>query len=145
MLSEIRHLHNADFPGHVCGNFYEYRGVGIFQDGARYRVDFATGNKWVSSLECAKREIDFALMKQSGRRPATKKQLDYITRLMGETYKSGYGRLTVFTASKLIDAIKVYKNPLFFGERAVDDSGMAFAYENLCSAEISAFGRTFTK
>ena len=70
----FKELHNTTFPGHVCGNFYEYRGVGIFKDGARYRVDFATGNKWVSSLEYAKREIDFALMNQPTRRvPGTKK------------------------------------------------------------------------
>lgn len=51
-------LHNTVFPGHVTRNMYEYRGVGIFQHGARYRIDFAMGNKWVSSLELAKRVID---------------------------------------------------------------------------------------
>ena len=51
-------LHNTDFPGHVTGNMYEYRGVGIFRYGDRYRIDFATGNKYGFSLEWAKRTID---------------------------------------------------------------------------------------
>ena len=60
-------LHNTTFPGHVCGNFYEYRGVGIFQYGTRYRVDFATRNVFVGSLEAAKIEIDVMLKRQAGR------------------------------------------------------------------------------
>ena len=61
---DMKALHNTVFPGHVTGNMYEYRGVGIFQEGKRYRVDFATGNKWVSSLEWAKRVIDSVLKHQ---------------------------------------------------------------------------------
>lgn len=61
----MKELHNTVFPGHVTGNMYEYRGVGIFQHGTRYRIDFATGNKWVSSLEWAKRVIDSVLKNQS--------------------------------------------------------------------------------
>lgn len=57
----MKELHNTVFPGHVTGNMYEYRGVGIFQYNTRYRIDFATGNKWVSSLEWAKRVIDSVL------------------------------------------------------------------------------------
>lgn len=60
----MKALHNTVFPGHVTGNMYEYRGVGIFQEGKRYRVDFATGGKWVSSLEWAKRVIDSVLKHQ---------------------------------------------------------------------------------
>lgn len=74
---------------------------------------------------------------------ATQKQLAYISKLIGNTYESEYGKLTTRTASDLIDAIKVYKNPVFFGSRAVDDAGLAHAYENLCHAEIAAFGHTF--
>ncbi len=74
---------------------------------------------------------------------ATQKQLAYISKLIGNTYESEYAKLTTRTASDLIDAIKVYKNPVFFGSRAVDDSGLAYAYENLCHAEIAAFGHTF--
>ena len=69
--------------------------------------------------------------------------MEYLSKLMGETYKSEYDKLTVRTASELINAIKVYKNPVFFGSRAVDDAGLAHAYENLCHAEIAAFGHTF--
>ena len=76
---------------------------------------------------------------------ATKKQLEYLSKLMGETYKAEYDKLTVRTASNLIAAVKTYKEPLFFGSRAIDDSGMAFAYENLCRAEIAAFGHTFAR
>lgn len=57
----MKELHNTVFPGHVTGNMYEYRGVGIFRHGKRYRIDFAMGNKWVSSLEWAKRVIDSVL------------------------------------------------------------------------------------
>jgi hypothetical protein len=73
---------------------------------------------------------------------ATIKQLEYITRLMGNTYSAEYDKLTVRTASNLISAIKTYKNPIFFGNRA-DDSALAFAYENLCVAETRAFGHIF--
>lgn len=58
-------LHNTIFPGHVTGNMYEYRGVGIFQHGTRYRIDFALGNRWVTSLEWAKRVIDAVLKYQN--------------------------------------------------------------------------------
>lgn len=48
----MKELHNTVFPGHVTGNMYEYRGVGIFQHGTRYRIDFATGPQYVSDV-CA--------------------------------------------------------------------------------------------
>ena len=57
-------FHNTDFPGHVTGRMYEYRGVGIFQHGTRYRIDFATGDKWVTSIESAKRVIDYTLKRR---------------------------------------------------------------------------------
>lgn len=64
----MKALHNTDFPGLVnIFNglaFYEYRGVGIFKHGNRFRIDFATGNKWVTSLEWAKRVIDSILDKR---------------------------------------------------------------------------------
>ncbi len=58
----IARLHNSDFPGHVCGNFYEYRGIGITKKGARYYVDILTSERpfgfYVSSLAWAKKIID---------------------------------------------------------------------------------------
>ena len=74
---------------------------------------------------------------------ATEKQLNYISRLMGKTYEAEYDKLTVSSASALIDAIKIYKRPIFVGKRATDDSVLSFAYENLCRAEIRAFGHIF--
>ena len=74
---------------------------------------------------------------------ATKKQLDYITRLMGNTYAAEYDKLTVKTASELISAIKVYKFPVFCGVSSLDDSVLAHGYETLCKAEQKAFGHTF--
>ena len=52
------HLHNSQFPSHVSGNMYEYRGVGIFEEKHGYRIDFATGDIYTSTLEKAKRIID---------------------------------------------------------------------------------------
>ena len=75
---------------------------------------------------------------------ATEKQLSYISRLMGDTYAAEYDKLTVKTASALITAIVAYKRPVLCGGRA-DDSMLAFVYENLCHAEILAFGHTFAK
>lgn len=59
----VMELHNSIFPGHVTGNMYEYRGIGIFREGGRFRIDFALGNRFVSSLEWAKKVIDSELKK----------------------------------------------------------------------------------
>lgn len=76
---------------------------------------------------------------------ATEKQLNYISKLMGNTYVAEYDKLTVKTASVLISAIVAYKRPVLCGGRNADDSMLAFVYENLCHAEIAAFGHTFTR
>lgn len=75
---------------------------------------------------------------------ATEKQLKYISKLMGNTYTAEYDKLTTKTASQLITAIKAYKRPVLSGWRGADDSMLAFVYNNLCHAEIVAFGHTFT-
>lgn len=72
---------------------------------------------------------------------ATEKQLNYITRLMGNTYVAEYSKLTAKTASALIDAIKQYKSPLLIGFN--DDAEMGRVYAQLCAAEIHAFGHIF--
>ena len=59
----VMELHNSIFPGHVTGNMFEYRGIGIFREGGRFRIDFALGNRFVSSLEWAKMVIDSELKK----------------------------------------------------------------------------------
>ena len=59
----VMELHNSIFPGHVTGNMFEYRGIGIFREGGRFRIDFALGNRFVSSLEWAKKVIDSELKK----------------------------------------------------------------------------------
>ena len=74
---------------------------------------------------------------------ATIKQLNYIARLVGNTYAAEYDKLTVKTASVLISAIRAYKRPVLCGSGPADDAMLAFVYENLCSAEIQAFGHTF--
>jgi len=74
---------------------------------------------------------------------ATKKQLNYISRLMGDTYAAEYDKLTVKTASVLISAIRAYKRPVLCGCCPADDAALAFVYENLCSAETRAFGHIF--
>ena len=74
---------------------------------------------------------------------ATTKQLNYIARLMGNTYSAEYDKLTVKTASILISAIQAYKRPVMMGSGPADESMLAFVYENLCHAEIAAFGHTF--
>jgi hypothetical protein len=74
---------------------------------------------------------------------ATEKQLNYIEKLMGETYSAEYDKLTVKTASVLISAIVAYKRPVLIGSIPVDDTMLSFLYENLCHAEITAFGHTF--
>lgn len=76
---------------------------------------------------------------------ATIKQLNYITKMMGNTYSPEYDKLTVKTASVLISAIIAYKRPYLCGSVPADDSMLAFVYENLCHAEITAFGHTFAK
>ena len=76
---------------------------------------------------------------------ATKKQLDYITRLMGNTYAAEYDKLTVKTASVLISAIRAYKRPVLCGCGPTDDAMLAFVYGNLCKAEQKAFGHTFDR
>lgn len=76
---------------------------------------------------------------------ATIKQLNYIAKLMGNTYSAEYDKLTVKTASVLISAIVAYKRPVLCGSGPADDSMLAFVYENLCHAEITAFGHTFNK
>ena len=75
---------------------------------------------------------------------ATEKQLKYISKLMGDTYTAEYGKLTTNTASALISAIQAYKRPALFGGFA-DAAMLAHVYENLCHAEIVAFGHTFAK
>lgn len=75
---------------------------------------------------------------------ATEKQLKYISKLMGNTYTAEYGKLTTKTASALISAIEAYKRPAIFGGFA-DGAMLAYVYENLCQAEIAAFGHTFAK
>lgn len=72
---------------------------------------------------------------------ATEKQLNYITRLMGNTYMAEYSKLTIKTASALIDAIKQYKNPLLIGFN--DGAELGRVYEQLCVAETRAFGHIF--
>ena len=76
---------------------------------------------------------------------ATIKQLDYISKIAGNTYSAEYDKLTVRTASVLISAIVAYKRPVLCGKGATDDSMLAFVYENLCHAEITAFGHTFAR
>lgn len=61
---------------------------------------------------------------------------------MGNTYAAEYDKLTVKTASELIDAIKQYKNPLLMGFN--DDVELARVYEQLCVAEERAFGHIFS-
>lgn len=74
---------------------------------------------------------------------ATVEQLNYITKLMGKTYSAEYDKLTVKTASVLISAIRAYKRPVLCGSGLTDDLMLSFVYENLCHAEIKAFGHTF--
>lgn len=74
---------------------------------------------------------------------ATEKQLDYISKIAGNTYTAEYDKLTVRTASVLISALVAYKRPILCGRGPADDSMLAFVYENLCHAEITAFGHTF--
>ena len=76
---------------------------------------------------------------------ATEKQLNYIEKLMGKTYSAEYDQLTVKTASVLISALVAYKRPILCGRGPADDSLLAFVYENLCHAEITAFGHTFAR
>ena len=74
---------------------------------------------------------------------ATDKQLNYISKLMGNTYCAEYDKLTIKTASVLISAIVAYKKPVLCGNRPADDTMLAFVLENLCHAEITAFGHTY--
>ena len=74
---------------------------------------------------------------------ATTKQLDYIVKLTGSLYSAEFDKLTIKTASVLISALVAYKKPVICGSRPADDAMLSFVYENLCHAEITAFGHTF--